>query len=325
MEFPSSRKEWIEWIALTLAAVAFSQMNILFFFFLVPLQIVFHRRDFFSYGLSGAVVLLLIVLFSLLRVRMVESALLKQGLLLMELAFPFLLLAGGAWVNYSVHLGYRNLYRLLFAAAGAAVISVPAILVLTKNRELMNLLQEQFTAVAKVFLSNFQQADNFESSVLSGVLAPERMLEYTTKVFFKSYVFFYFFILAGCAQVSDLIMMRIRGVYYRRLDTFRVPDFFIWPLLVGWAGVLLDTWKGIGVAGYVFWNGALVFLFLYGLQGIGVLRALLHRYRVPMFVRLFIGLICVMILMRPGLNLIVFIGIPGLGVSELWIRYRRNQ
>lgn len=325
MKLPSSRSGWIEFGALTVAALAFSQMNILFFLFLVPLQILYHRRDMDSFLLSGGVVALGILVFALLRTRGVMSSELRRGLLVMELSLPVLLLGGMIWVNVGRARGFRGLYLLLMSTAGAALISIPVIMGLSGNMELTNLLTEQFEAVARGFQSGFTRQESFESSVLAGVLAPERMVEYTKMVFFKSYVFFYFILLTACRHIGELVRMRIAGNYRRVLDTFSLPDFFIWPLLAGWAGVLLDTWKSLGVFGYAFWNVGLVFLFLYGLQGIGVLRALFHRYRLPMFVRMFIGLVCIMLVARPGLNLIVFIGIPGLGVSELWVRYGRNQ
>lgn len=325
MNLPSSRSGWIEWIALTAAALAFSQMNVLFFLFLVPLQIVYHRRDLESFVMSGAAVALLVLVFGFVRTRGITSAELRRGLLVMELTLPFLLLAGLFWVNYSRQYGYRALYRVLSGTAGAAVLGIPIIIGLSRNLELTNLLNEQFEAVARGFQSGFTRQEGFESSVLAGVLAPERMVEYTKSVLFKSCVFFFFILLTACWYIGDLIRMRFAGDYRRRLDDFTMPDFFIWPLIVGWSGVLLDTWRNIGVFGYVFWNVGLILLFLYGLQGIGVLRALFNRYRIPVFMRMFIGLVCIMLAARPGLNLIVFIGIPGLGVSELWIRYRRNQ
>ncbi len=325
MELPSSRNAWIEWIALTVVALALSQMNVLFFLFLVPLQVIYHRRDLESCMLSGALVAVLILVLGFVRSRGIESADLRRGILVMELSLPVLLLLGLLWTDYSKVLGYRALYRLLTGTAGAALIGVLIILGLSRNQELVNLLREQFEAVAREFQSGFARQESFESSVLSGVLAPERMVEYTKTLFFKGYVFFYFLLLTGCWYLADLVRMRIRQEYRQRLDSFTLPDFFIWPLILAWAGVLLDTWKDAGVIGYIFWNVGLIFLFLYGLQGIGVLRALFNRYRVPVFIRMFIGLVCIILAARPGLNLIVFIGIPGLGVSELWILYRRNQ
>ena len=245
MKVPSSRRGWIEWISLTLLALAFSQMNILFFLFLVPLQVLYHRRDLEAFLVSGAFTAVLIFLFALFRTRGVDDTELRRGLLLMELSLPLLLLAGLAWIDYGKVFGYRVLYRILLGLGGAAVISVPVIIGLSKNAELMNLITEQFETVARSFQSGFARQDSFESSVLAGVLAPERMVEYTKTLFFKSYVFFYFLVLTACWYIGDAVRMRLERAYRRRLDTFRVPDVFIWPLIIGWAGVLLDTWKAL--------------------------------------------------------------------------------
>ncbi|RKX77324.1 MAG: hypothetical protein DRP87_09545 [Spirochaetes bacterium] len=108
-----------------------------------------------------------------------------------------------------------------------------------------------------------------------------------------------------------------------RVINFFMPEKMIWPLLVSWAGIFIDRFLDLGLLGYAFWNVGSIFLVLYALQGIGILKYLFNRYNFSRLTRVFIGLALVIMLFWPGVNLLVIVGIPALGVSELWIKYRK--
>jgi hypothetical protein len=99
----------------------------------------------------------------------------------------------------------------------------------------------------------------------------------------------------------------------------------VWVLLVGAVGVFVDVAGGIGALRYVAWNAVLASLVLYGAQGIGIIRFLFDRYNVSQGARIGIGIALIVGLFVPALNLVVLLGIPGLGISELWVRYGRLE
>ncbi|MEW5816027.1 MAG: DUF2232 domain-containing protein, partial [Spirochaetota bacterium] len=131
-------------------------------------------------------------------------------------------------------------------------------------------------------------------------------------------------ILSGNWWLGTSIGRRLKGEQAFEITRFSLPDFFIWPLLVSWAGILLDLFKNIGILGYVFWNAGFISLFLFGLQGLGIIRFLFGKHKVARGLRLISGIVLAVFILWPGLNIIVMIGIPGLGVSELWIKYRKS-
>jgi uncharacterized protein YybS (DUF2232 family) len=95
----------------------------------------------------------------------------------------------------------------------------------------------------------------------------------------------------------------------------------IWGFLLGWFGVLLSLLRPLGWVSIVFWNIALLSTVLYGMQGIDILRYYIKKVERLRIVILVTILLFVFI---PGLNILMMVGVPLLGVSEIWIQYRRT-
>jgi hypothetical protein len=114
------------------------------------------------------------------------------------------------------------------------------------------------------------------------------------------------------------------GQWPRVLD-FRLPDTYIWPLIGSLAVVLIGLMTPLGVLDLVAWNLAAIVLFLYGVSGIGVLQFFLRKFRVPRGMRVLLAIMLGVLLLSPRANLAVIILVPGLGVSEIWLRYRTRE
>ena len=82
---------------------------------------------------------------------------------------------------------------------------------------------------------------------------------------------------------------------------------------------------GIGAVRYAAWNIGLIGLFVFGMQGIGIIQTILDRRAVSRQIRVVISAGMVFMVFWPGVNLVVLIGLPVLGVSELWIHYRKER
>ena len=78
----------------------------------------------------------------------------------------------------------------------------------------------------------------------------------------------------------------------------------------------------MGWIGYISWNTALVMLLLYGIKGAGLIKYLFGKYKLAKQKQRAVVMMMFILFLIPGLNLIVLLGIPGLGVSEIWVRYR---
>ena len=125
--------------------------------------------------------------------------------------------------------------------------------------------------------------------------------------------------------ISDAVSRKWHKKPKFQLINFIVPETLIWPLIVSLVGVLFDVFIGLGWFGYLMWNSTFIMIFIYGLHGIGLVKYLIARYKVPGNIRRFIAIISFAVLLLPGVNLVILIGVPMLGVSELWIRFREGE
>lgn len=154
------------------------------------------------------------------------------------------------------------------------------------------------------------------------------------EIFLSSLLLSYLFVLALNWWIGlrwGVRSMR-RNVTLPDSRNFRLPDRAVWFLFVpvtlllahGLARRAGMDWD-IGVVKYILANVALVAMALFGLQGIGIIRTLLSRWNWAPRSRPLIITLIIALLIVTGLGLIVAIIIPGLGVSELWVRYRQKE
>ena len=143
------------------------------------------------------------------------------------------------------------------------------------------------------------------------------------EILYKNYMFVYFTVLAGCVRLADMSYSRSTGVVRFTISSFKVPDRFVWFLLIPWAGILLDSIRPLGALGYVFWNAGFILLAVFGAQGFGIIMHLLEKRGASRSLKRMISVLVFVFLLWPGINYLVLIGLPGLGVSELWIHYRK--
>ena len=77
-------------------------------------------------------------------------------------------------------------------------------------------------------------------------------------------------------------------------------------------GILVEIFDlvNLGYASAVIWNVGLILIFVYGLQGLGIIRSLFVRFKFPQSLRLMVEVLLMLILVMPGVNYIVIIGLP---------------
>jgi len=118
-------------------------------------------------------------------------------------------------------------------------------------------------------------------------------------------------LLGGISLLKRLYPERIPWKKYR---DWRLPDRLVWMPIA--AGVALIIGKGVaGNAGLSF---MLVSILLYFFQGLAVFIHFIDRWKVPLYLRIFIY--GILILQSYGLLLLSVIGI-----ADVWIDFRRRQ
>jgi len=325
MREENPRRVWTEVAGFTVLGIILYKVGVLFFLFLIPFQLLIGRRGFHYFLISCGIFLGVSFLFTLGNLRIIDVEGLSGIILLLELGIPLMFLLGLGIVNYPDLQFERKLYGLLVSAGIIGVISVPVILLVSRNEELIEFFRQQLGQVFRVFSMSGGEADSFETGIMENMLETDSLFLWLKEMILRNYLFIFFVILTANWWAGTTIIKRSMREKKFDIVGFRLPDQFIWPLLISWAVVLLDVFKGIGWPAYLFWNTGMIALFLFGLQGFGIVRHLLKKYALPRSLRTLLTFIVVILVFIPGANLVIFIGFPGLGVSELWIKYRKAQ
>jgi hypothetical protein len=106
------------------------------------------------------------------------------------------------------------------------------------------------------------------------------------------------------------------------LAEFRLEAFWLWPLIASCGLILADLYFHIAAWSLVAWNIGLVLVFLYGLQGLAILRFLFEKHGLPRILWFLLVALVIGLSASPRAGLFIAGALPAFGVAENWIRYR---
>jgi hypothetical protein len=337
MQIDNHRAYWLEIAGLTLGAILLFRFGLLGLVFLVPIQLVWIRRGedaglVASGGLLAGVILL--KGFDLVRLRRAlgPGGAISPMFLFIDVVFAAGLLAGLFAMNsermaIATKAGSRRSLtvpeRMLAALGGGVVVYGPAIAFIVAGDAVDDVIATQVELMRPLFDAAGAGTEEIRfliqivlAAILSGLLFAHFVMVVANwwigvQIAFKSR----FSLPAG-----NQVMARHSGY---ELTEFRLPVYLVWALIGAWGGVLLSMVRDLGWIAYVFWNAGFVMLALYAIQGIAIVWFYFDRRKIQRGTRIAVAAVMVIGLLIPGLRFIVGIGLPALGVSEIWIDYHR--
>lgn len=265
--------------------------------FLIPLQVVLERYK------DGT--------------RLLSMGIVLAGVLVLRLAVPRPELGAlgqfPLWEALAVlsMLGVRN---FLYGVSGelkvfleyltVSLVSVPILLMVANDENFRVLLAELLFGI-------FAIEANPDSEVVNLMIASfQRMLG--LGLFLAGFVTIFIGKMIGS--------MPFRTSWQYRIAEFRVNTSpWLWILIVAWAAVLADLRFSFGPLGVLFWNLGLGTAFLYALQGFAIIQSWMLKKSGTRVSPL--GLIFLLMFL-PGVNAVVAIALPLLGISETWVPYK---
>ena len=316
-----SKRDYIGALIASCVSVFAYQTGFFFFLFLVPLQLLLFRS-----GLKVARIAVLGVGIALVYLGIRHTALgngdVRRYLLLVELVIPFLLLGGFLLENgFFGNLG-GVLLNALLATAIAALVSIAVLHVLLNNEAFIAYYKTQFAEMFNILKSTLAGSSDIDLIPMMD-MDVDTMLSHVSSVFFKGFLFAYFCILF----VSYTFALSVERLtkHEAEIITVMIPDYFVWVLIAALSLVLVDArFQPNPVLGYVGWNVFLIVMFLYGLRGMGLIRQMLEVRKVHPVVRFFLAFAAFMLLMHPRYGRVLLVGIPLIGISEIWFKYKRT-
>jgi hypothetical protein len=310
--------------------------------FLIPLQVLCVRRGKKCFGAASALSLFLILFVGLLLARRwtasgpvpSEASLSAAApFLLLDMAVAVLLVGGLALIQLpemSPELPVPRLprvTRLAIATGIAGVLSAPLILYLQGNEVFTSGVREFIEVRIQAMNSAIRAADS--NNLLQGVqpIQVDALLQAIHAILMRSFLFYYFLVLTFSWWLGTLIGARSvgRDPGITRIADFKLPDHYIWPLIASLGLVLLTLVARIDLLAVLGWNALLILLFLYGVAGLGIIRFLLKKMNVRPGVRWLLIAAIIILAMTPRIGIAILILVPGLGVSEIWLKYRREE
>jgi hypothetical protein len=323
-----ARGRWLELILFSISSLFLYHTGFGTVFFLVPLQVIASRRGIRGF-LAGAGLFMAgflgLRLFPLLRSGVQALDLLT----FLEAGVVVLLLLGLVVVNLPLGRRPRTLALVAAAAAAFGAITVPAALLLTG---------------APVFQKAMADLSTEAWDMLKSFMVPTEVLEATKQAFQEAFFWLPRVAVPGFVALVSFSWWAGQAAAYRsvvalfgerprfRFADFRLESGWLWPLIGAGALVLADLFFGISFWAYAAWNVAFALLFLYGLQGLAIVRFVFEKHGVPRLLWLVVIAIVAAVTVnsvtfsmfekKPAAGLFVVIALSVFGVSENWIRYR---
>lgn len=327
MEQRSWRGHSFEILLFTLSSLLLYHTGVGFVLFLVPLQIVASRRGVGSLALAAGAFFAVLVLMRLWPAIASPGHDLPDLMGAIEMGLAGVLLLGMIVVNFPLRRRPRTLVMLLAATGLAGAVALPAAVWLSGAPSFQRSMNLLFADISKTLAGVLAPAaDSGAAAFFTQMLQPDRLRKMAEAYLLRSLLADYAVLLTFSWWAGQAAANRARallgGAAGFRLSLFRLESGWLWPLIVSGAFVLADLFFGISFWAYAAWNVGLVLLFMYGLQGMAIVRFIFEKYRVP---RLFWFLLVVGLLVlaaSPGAGLFIVLAVPVLGISENWIRFR---
>ncbi len=310
----------------TILATLFHQSGYLMILFLVPLQVIRNRQGFRVLFTSSAVVITAVLVMVVLRTGGMENFTERTVLVISEVLIPAYLLAGFLYINYDWPGNPRMLKKMLVATAAAFLIGIP-VLLFYNIQILQDFYKQQIGIALELIKTTFAQAETVEAGDIVDIIAsitPELIAETMKRTAMRTYLFSYFIILSGSWWLGSSGIRQGRWRSAFNPAQFSMPDFMVWPLIVSLLIVVIDQKLPAGFIGYTGWNILLIMITLYGFKGLGIIQNFMKIRKFPYPLRMLIIFTLSLLLLQPGVNYFILIGLPLLGVSEIWIKYEKN-
>jgi len=320
-----------------MVALLLFRSGLLLLVFLIPIQIAWVRRGETAGLWSSGIFLgaLALLKFSdYLRIRsMLDGAGIGMGLLFLDIVLPVSFLVGLYLLNtprLAIRVGndVRELNvveRLVAAVLTGAVIYVPTIVLVYLSGSVDGIVAAQ----VELLQSLLTAVNATEDEILA-------LTDLAMRIFLSGFLFGFFILLVGNWWVGTRFALRerfaLRGSneVAERLRSFsivrfRMPVVMVWVVIAAWGAVLLSMLVDVGWLSFVILNLAFLTLAMYSIQGLAVIWHLLDRRKVSRVRRISLAVGLVIGLLIPGLNIVFLLGLPGLGISEVWVNYHRFE
>ena len=295
---------------------------VLSFAFLVPVQIAFGRSGRRAGIVTAGIAMAGIAIvqgWTLVAVKAFGVLALVAGIVP-----PLVLLGALALMNAPFWRGLAASYRALSVSAACALIALPVLVSLGTDKSIAVYLEARIGAFMAPLRSS--SVDGYDASVLAASLDPKELVSSSISTLRNSYAAIILFFIGGSWRLGNRLSGP--GSHGRDettpIDELRLPYLLLWAFLASWSLVLAAVFLRAPEAASAFaWNCAVAFSLVYAAQGLGIVTHLFKKWNMPKSLRIMIAIMAVIALATPATGIAIAAVLPLLGVTEIWIPYRK--
>ena len=218
----------------------------------------------------------------------------------------------------------RTLFRFLAAAIVGALVSFGMVSALGREEGFAALLRSQVETITSLYIAS-SGADAARQTFLERVLTPDRIIEILASIDLRGGTLASLsFMLFLSRQMSFLLARLLRRQRENAADLvgFHAPRRTIWVLTVCLMAIVVFRVIPFAVAEIAAWNVLTICAIMYLAQGGGiVLFTVAYRPMSPLM-RLGCGMVLVLLVFSPGLNILALGVLLLLGIAENWLPLR---
>ena len=305
------------------------------FAFLMPVQIIFGRRggregiaaagvSALGIALAEASKLVASGSFAQPDGRLISGFVALAGTILT----PIILLLALALLNAPFWRHWDSAYRVLGVTALCAFIALPVLLSIERDASIVAFLEERIGAVLTPLRSAVtDSSEGYEASVLAASLDPKDLVATSFELLRNCFAAILFTLLGGSWWLGNRMSGRGSRGWEKTaaLEELRLPYPFLWGFLASWSFMLAaELLKAQEAVSAVAWNCVLVVSLAYAAAGLGIVTYLLKTWNTPKSLRICLTVVAVLSLATP-LGIAVAASLPLIGVTEIWIHYRKPK
>lgn len=290
------------------ASVLLFYSGLFAFLFVVPVQYIYTKHGPQKGMLTAAGTAAAVVVVHLLQVTRLDSVPADMvQLLFLDSLMPVGLLVGLTIIN----LDHRHPWwgRLLLGSAAALLGAVPSLRLLALAGDGTGPLHDELSSMVEM---------------LGGADDPDQLIRTIRQVAMNTVGIGIVATLSANWWLGRNIVLRRYGLM-QSLRPARILNDLVWVVIAGLAIVVASEFVETGFATALGWNALLVGSFLFGVQGVGLIQHLLRLRGGTDRGERWVPTVVLMLLFVPGINLLVMLGVPLLGMSEVWVDYRRGE
>ena len=105
------------------------------------------------------------------------------------------------------------------------------------------------------------------------------------------------------------------------IRNYRIGDSWVWGLIISWCLIYINLFVKSSALGFLSWNAAVIFSFLFFLRGLALIKVLADRIKIP---QVFQYAILLFFLFYPRSFILFITIVTGIGVADIWLNLREH-